>query len=90
MPSFKDARDLSLLLYLEGMIDEDEFTMLHNLNTSGNSPYPYENYERFHLEDKDSYECKAEFRKKEIFLYWPRLFGCLRFSIATKEQYAMG
>ena len=83
MPSFKDARDLLLLSFDKGIIDEDEFLILYDLNTSGNSLYPYEDYGSFHLEDKDNVECKTEFRfeKRDIpllaeALHIPESFKC--------------
>ena len=51
-----------LVCFDDGTIDEEEFVLLYDLNSSGSMLFPYEDYEKFHLEDKDSVECKAEFR----------------------------
>ena len=71
MISFKDARNLLLESYNDGIIDDNEFILLYEGNFSKNPEFPYEDYERFDLDAMDDTECKAEFRftKNEI----PRL-----------------
>ena len=71
MTSFKDARNLLLKSYNDGIIDEDEFILLYEGNFWKNPEFPNENYERFDLDAIDDTECKAEIRftKNEI----PRL-----------------
>ena len=83
MPSLKDAQDLLLLSLDQGLIDEIEFHLLYDVNSSANLLYPYENYRRFQLEEKDSAECKTEFRfdKNDIpflaeALQVPEVFKC--------------
>ena len=41
---------------------EEEFLLLYDTNTSKNPEYPYWDYEKFCLEDKDEAECKTQFR----------------------------
>ena len=60
----------------DNLIDEDEFVLLYNLNTSKNPVYPYEIYERFELANVDESECKAEFRVEKNDL--PQLADALR------------
>ena len=74
MTSFKDARNLLLESYNNGIIDDDEFILLYEGNFK-NPEFPYEDYERFDLDAMDDTECKAEFRftKNEI----PRLAEAL-------------
>jgi hypothetical protein len=62
MASFKKTRLLLLDSYNDGLIDEDEFVVLYDLNRSKNPEFPHENYERFDLDGMDPAECKAEFR----------------------------
>ena len=63
MPTFRNARELLLLSFCEGSIAEEEFLLLYDANTSKIPEYPYWNYEKFCLEDKDEAECKSEFRR---------------------------
>ena len=62
MPTFRNARDLPLLTFCEDSITEDEFLLLYDVNTSKNPEYPYWDYKKFYLQDKDLAECKTEFR----------------------------
>ena len=68
MTSFKDARNLLLESYNDGIIDDDEFILLYEGNFSKNPEFPYEDYERFDVDAMDDTECKAEFHfsKNEI------------------------
>ena len=76
MTSFKEARNLLLESYDDGIIDDDEFILLYEGTFSKNPEFPYEDKERFDLDAMDDdTECKAEFRftKSEI----PRLAEAL-------------
>ena len=50
MASFKDARNLLLESYDDGIIDDDEYILLYEQNFSKNPEFPYEDYERFDLD----------------------------------------
>ena len=83
MASFKETRNLLLESYIDGVIDEDEFLLMYDANTSKNPVFPYENYERFSLDNMDPAECKAEFRfeKNDLPLFAealgiPEVFKC--------------
>lgn len=76
MASFRDARMMLFDAYGDGLIDEDEFVLLYDLNTSKNPVFPYANYERFELANMDEAECKAEFRFEKSDL--PQLAEALR------------
>ena len=56
--------------YDNGVIDEDEFVFLYDLNTSKNPVFPYENYDALELENVDAADCKAEFRFELTCLNW--------------------
>ena len=69
MTSFKSDRDLLLVGVQEGLLDEEQFLLLRDLNTSSNAEYPYKDYTNFNLQAKlNDAECKSEFRveKKDI------------------------
>ena len=69
MASFKEARDLSLLSLCANVIDEETFAFLYDINSSGNLDLPYDNYEKFDLDNLCDDESKSEFRfyKNDIF-----------------------
>ena len=77
MSSLRDARTMLFDSYDDGQIDEDEFVLLYDLNTSKNPVFPYENYDVFELENVDEAECIAEFCvEKAEFLGIPCVFRC--------------
>ena len=51
--SFKDARNLLLESYNDGIIDEDEFILLYEGNFLKNPEFPYKYNERFGLDAMD-------------------------------------
>ena len=67
--------------YDDRLIDEDEFVLLYNLNTSKNPVFPYENYDVFELENVDEAECKAEFRVEKADLPGRSIGNSLCFSV---------
>ena len=62
MPSLKMARNHLLISHYEGIIDDEEFLLLYDLNTSSNLDLPYDLYERFDFDGLDDDECLSEFR----------------------------
>ena len=62
MATFRKVRELLLTSFDDGDISEDEFLLLHDVNRSKNSNFPYQNYEHLDLERLDESECLAEFR----------------------------
>ena len=60
----------SLFAYQDGSIDDTEFALLYDLNSSENLEFPYWKYGRFDLDSMTDDECKAEFRffKNDIYL----------------------
>ena len=77
MATFREVRDLLAFACFEDIIDEDEFLLLWELNTSKNLDFPYEDYGRFDLDEMDDSECVAEFRVKKHGR------GCGRVSFTT-------
>ena len=48
--------------YQKGFINDREFVLLYDVNTSKNPDFPYWKYERFDLDELTNDECKAKFR----------------------------
>ena len=70
MAKLRETRDCLLLSFDEGIIDDEEFIFLHDLNSSKNPDFPYWQYDPFDLDCLTDVECKAEFRfwKNDIYL----------------------
>ena len=62
MPNLRELRDALLTAYNLGAIDDVEFALLYDLNTSKTPEIPYWQYDPFSLENMHKDECKAEFR----------------------------
>jgi hypothetical protein len=93
MASFKSVRDLLLIGFDEGLLDEEEFLLLYQQYTSLNAEYPYTSYPAFDLELKDEVECKTEFRveKNDIpgladTLGIPEIVKCSQGTICGREE----
>jgi hypothetical protein len=93
MASFKSARNLLLLGLEEGLINEEEFLLLCEHNTSSNPEYPYKNYPRFDLMFKDEAECKSDFRfeKRDVHLLadalrLPEIIKCEQGMVCGQEE----
>ena len=84
MASFKEIRNLVLECYVDGIIDEDDFMLLYDINQSKNPEFPHENYELFNFDALDPVECVADFRveKQDI----PRLADALGIPPVIKCQ----
>ena len=69
MPSFRQNRSLILLAHGAGFLDDEEFVLLYDMNTSKNPDLPYWNYGAFDLDLLTDAECKTEFRfhKQDIY-----------------------
>ena len=90
MASFKKIRELLVEIFVDGEINEDEFVLLYNANTSKNPIFPYENYEKFDFDSLDPAECKAEFRfEKRDLPSLLKSYGSQKCSFATKELSVM-
>ena len=63
--SFKEIRDLLILLYGDNIVSDEEFLLLYDTLKTKNPEFPHGNYERFDLDSMNSAECKAEFRVRE-------------------------
>ena len=63
--SLKDTREAVVLAYDGGVIDDEDFCLLFDVNQSKNPGFPYEGYGTFDLAEMDDAECKAEFRLRK-------------------------
>ena len=70
MATFREAREALLFAYQDGSIDDTEFALLYDSNSSENLEFPYWKYGRFDLDSMTDDECKAEFRffKNDVYL----------------------
>ena len=62
MSSLNEGRNHLLVGHFEGIIDDEEFALLYDINQSDNLDLPYDDYEEFDLEFMEDDECVAEFR----------------------------
>ena len=71
MPSFREARQALLHAYSDNLIDDEEFCLLYDLNTSKNPDVEYWNYPAFDLDSFSDDDVHTQFRfmKRDI----PRL-----------------
>jgi len=77
MPNFRENRFLLTNAYADGLIDDEEYVLLYDINKSKNLDLPYWEYDRFDLDKLCDDECKAEFRFKKNEIY--NLYEVLRF-----------
>lgn len=57
MPNFRENRFLLLNTYSDGIINDEEFVLLYDLNKSRNLDLPYWEYDRFDLDSMVDDEC---------------------------------
>ena len=62
MSSFHEVQEQLLLSYEDGILDEDEFLLLHEQFMPKNPNFLYEEYDRCSLDEMNDAECLAEFR----------------------------
>ena len=86
--SFRKTREALLLSHDENMINDEEFVMLYNINTSKNLDYPYWKYDPFNLDELSDAECKSYFRfyRSDIYrlaevLQIPEEITCYNWSV---------
>ena len=63
--SFHELQELLFLCHDDGAIDDEELLLLNDEFSTKNPDLTYENYGRLELEDKNDFECLAEFRVKK-------------------------
>ena len=68
MPCLKVAKIHLLISHYKGIVDDEEFLVLYNINTSPNLDVPYDLYERFDFDglDDDEYLSEFCFRKHDL------------------------
>lgn len=90
MPSLKEVRDILLISHFQGVINDEEFVLLYDLNRSTNLDLPYEYYDSFDFDLLENDECLSEFRfrKQDIplladVLQVPDVITCYQRSVCT-------
>ena len=88
MATFQEVRERGVACF-EDIIDKDEF-LLWDFNTSKNLDCPYDNYNRFDLDEMYDSECIGDFRVKKCDLpdlaaaqEIPNQFVCHQRSVAV-------
>ena len=68
MPKLKEVRNQLLISHSQGVINDEEFLLLYDLNKSKNLDLPYESYNYFDFDMLENDECLSEFRfhKRDI------------------------
>ena len=69
MPNFRENRECVAYAHRKGFINDRQFLLLYDANTSKNPDFPYWKNDRFDLDEHGNDQCKAEFRfyKNDIF-----------------------
>ena len=62
MPKFRENRATLLYAHYNGVISDEEFVLLYDINTAKSPDLPYWNYDPFDLDEMSDDECKCEFR----------------------------
>ena len=60
MTTFREAKEALMFAYQDGRIDDIEFALLYDLNSSENLEFPSSKFGRFDLDSMTDDECKAE------------------------------
>ena len=88
MATFRVTRNAVLLAHDQNLINDKEFILLYDINTSSNLEFPYWKYPSFNLENISDAECTAEFRflKSDVYklaevLQIPPLIKCYNRSV---------
>ena len=69
MATFREARNQLLDAFSNNLINDEEFLLLYDLNTSKNVDLPYYSYDYFDLDKLCDDECKVEFRFQKNDIY---------------------
>jgi hypothetical protein len=85
MPKLRDVRRFLLYANFDGLIDDEEFLLLYNLNTAKSPDLPYWIYKQFDLDDLCDDECVTEFRFLKNDIY--NLVDVMRLPDVLKNEY---
>lgn len=90
MPKLKEVRNQLLISHSQGVINDEEFLLLYDLNKSKNLDLPYESYNYFDFDMLENDECLSEFRfhKRDIplladVLQVPDVITCYQRSVCS-------
>ena len=90
MCSLKDVREVLLISRVKNIINDGQFLLLYDLNSSNNLDLPYDSYDCFDFDVLDDDECLSEFRfhKRDIpllaeVLQIPDVIKCYQRSVCS-------
>ncbi|XP_066910729.1 uncharacterized protein [Clytia hemisphaerica] len=69
MPGFREVREALLLANYDNSLNDEDFLLLYDINTSKNPDFPYWKYPSFDLDLLDESECYANFRFQKNDIY---------------------
>lgn len=82
-PKFREIRANLLHAHYDGLINDEEFVLLYDINTAKSPDLPYWSYDPFILDNMSDDECKTEFRflRNDIYrlkdaMNFPDTFKC--------------
>ena len=83
MPKFPEAREALLHAHADNLLDDEDFLLLTDLNTSKNPDLEYWNYDPFDLRSMPDAECFTEMRfwKNDIYRLANALNTCQKKSL---------
>ena len=86
MASFQKIQELLLPCLEEEIVDDEKLSVFYEVYAPQNRPFQHSAYEKFSLENKNSVECKADFRvdKRDITLLIEALRGPLIFKCSNE------
>ena len=70
MPSFRENTECIAYAYRKGFMNDRQFVLLHDADTSKNPDFPYWKEDRFDLNEvgNDQYKAKFRFYKNDLYL----------------------
>ena len=77
--SLKEVRNQLSISHDDGVINDEEFLPLYDLNMSNNVDLPYNSYPGFDFDDLADDECLSEFAStRTTYHLWLKYWGFLR------------
>ena len=69
MAGLRQVREALLVSHSLNLINDEEFMLLYDINSTKNPDFPYWKYEKFDLENMTDDECQAQlsFLKNDIY-----------------------
>lgn len=91
--SLKNVQECILLSYTQNLLDDEEFCLLYNANSSNYLVFDHKQYSKFTLEVISEEECLASFRFRKLDIPYlahtlrlPDKFVCANRTAASREE----